>query len=243
MSGYDLLSWNLPKLSGRMLSITASVAANPLAQSLFLGRLLENGGIPKLRKLQFTEGPTFLPLVIPPEHATEMMELPQETPTEDRPPRDCVPFTLIRDFALAYRQGTLTPIEAAEQVIQAISKSERTSPPMHAFSASLTDDIRKQAKDSAERLKLGQPRSFIEGVPVAVKEELDVVPYPTTVGTKFLGSLPARQDSYVASRLREAGALLVGKTNMHEIGIATNGENIHHGRIANPYDLQRDPGG
>ncbi len=47
----------------------------------------------------------------------------------------------------------------------------------------------------------------------------------------------------MAARLRAAGALLVGKTNMHEIGIATNGENVHHGRIANPYDLNRDTGG
>jgi len=78
---------------------------------------------------------------------------------------------------------------------------------------------------------------------VAIKDELDLVPYPSTVGTSFLGDKPVTKDSYVAARLRAAGALLVGKTNMHEIGIATNGENVHHGRVANPYDLNRDTGG
>jgi Asp-tRNA(Asn)/Glu-tRNA(Gln) amidotransferase A subunit family amidase len=89
----------------------------------------------------------------------------------------------------------------------------------------------------------GKPRSILEGVHVAVKEEFDMLPYPTTVGARFMGAQTAAHDSYVAARLRAAGALLVGKTNMHEIGIAANGENIHYGRIANPYDLERDPGG
>ena len=62
-------------------------------------------------------------------------------------------------------------------------------------------------------------------VPVAVKDELDMTPYPTTVGTAFLGTQPAAADSTVAARLRSAGALLIGKTNMHEIGINVSGIN------------------
>jgi len=171
------------------------------------------------------------------------MQMPQEEPGNARTSREQMPYRLIRDYAMAYRQGSTTPLQVAEQVIQAIEKSTQTSPPMHAFSASDADDIRKQAQLSAERFKKGQPLSFLDGVPVAIKDEIDMVPYPTTVGTKFLGSKPAAWDSYVVARLRAAGALLVGKTNMHEIGISANGENVHYGRIANPYDLQRDSGG
>lgn len=243
MSDYDLHSLNLPILYGKMLSIFAAVAGNPLTQPLLMGSLLENGGILKLRKMQFTEDPTYFPLIIPPEHAAGPMDTPQYAPANNRTPRDCMPFNLVRDYALAYRQGSLTPLQAAEQAIQAIAESEHTSPPLHAFSASLPEDILKQAELSTEWLRIGRPRSFLEGVPVAVKDELDLVPHPTTVGTKFMGTQPVRQDSHVAARLRAAGVLLVGKTNMHEIGIAPNGENVHHGRIANPYDLQRDPGG
>ena len=240
---YDLKSLNLPKLYGKMLSIFAGAVSNPITRPLLIGSLLENGGIPKLRKIHFTEEPTYFPLVIPPEHANGHMDMPLEAPANRRTSREHMPYQLIRDYAIAYRDGSLTPLQVAEQVIQAIEKSDQTTPSMHAFSASYSADILKQAELSTERIRKGQPLSFLDGVPVAIKDEIDLVPYPTTVGTKFMGSNPASWDSYVAARLRAAGALLVGKTNMHEIGISANGENVHHGRIANPYDLQRDSGG
>jgi Asp-tRNA(Asn)/Glu-tRNA(Gln) amidotransferase A subunit family amidase len=83
----------------------------------------------------------------------------------------------------------------------------------------------------------------LDGVPVAVKDEVDMMPYPTTVGTKFLGRTPATADSTVVARLRAAGALLLGKTNMNEIGINPEGINAHHGAVRNPYHLDHDSGG
>ena len=240
---YDLKSLKLPKLFGRMLSVFAAVVAGKLTRPLLIAGLLENGGIPKLQKMKFTEEPSFLPLSIPEKHASIPMELPRHEPSNKRTASERLAFSTVRDYSLAYRQGKLTPLQVAEQVIEAIRKSDKTAPAMHIFSASYADDIRKQAEYSSELIKKGKPRSFLEGVPVAIKDEVDLMPYPTTVGTSFLGAQPVIKDAYVSARLRAAGALLVGKTNMHEIGIATNGENVHHGRIANPYDLQRDPGG
>lgn len=240
---YDLKSLNLPKLYGKMLSVFAGVVGSKLTRPLLIGSLLENGGIPKLQKLKFDEEPTLFPLVIPEKHATEHMHTPMDALSNKRISRDQLAYSTVRDYALAYREGKLTPNQVAGQVIEAIDKSGKTSPSMHAFSASYAEDIRKQAEISTELLKKGKPRSFLEGVPVAIKDEVDLVPYPTTVGTSFLGAKPVTKDSYVSARLRAAGALLVGKTNMHEIGIATNGENVHHGRIANPYNLNRDTGG
>lgn len=243
MNEYDLKSLNLPKLYGGMLKVFAGAAGSPVLQPLLLGSLLENGGIPRIRKIKFTEEPTYLPLVITGVHAAGQPELPGELPVGERPTRERMPFNTVRDYAAAYRSGSVTPVEVAEQVITAIAKSDQTIPAMHAFSASYAEDIRAQAAESTARIKAGNPRSIFEGVPVAIKDELDLVPYPSTVGTSFLGALPVTKDSHVAARLRAGGALLVGKTNMHEIGIATNGENVHHGRIANPYDLNRDTGG
>jgi len=239
---YDLTSLKLPKLYGKVLRIFAKVTGSSLTRPLLIGSLLENGGIPKLRKIRFDEEPTYFPLAIADTRAESPMEFPQDVGA-DPTPRDILPQTRVRDFTNGYRAGSLTPLQVAEKVIQAIEGNKNTNPPLNAFSASYSEDIRKQAVESSKRLQSGQPRSILEGVPVAVKDEIDLVPYPTTVGTKFLGARPAVKDSYVSSRLRAAGALLVGKTNMHEIGIATNGENVHHGRIANPYDLQRDTGG
>lgn len=240
---YDLKSLNLPKLYGKMLSIFAGVVGSSVTRPLLIGSLLENGGIPKLRKMKFDEEPSYFPLEIPEKHASGHMDTPMDEPSIKRTSQEQLAYSLVRDYALAYRQKKLTPSQAAEQVILAIEKSGKTSPAMHAFSASYADDIRKQAEISTDLIKKGKPRSFLEGVPVAIKDEVDLAPYPTTVGTRFLGAKPASKDAYVSARLRAAGALLVGKTNMHEIGIATNGENVHHGRIANPYDLQRDTGG
>jgi len=240
---YDLSSLKLPKLYGKALTLFAKVTGSKVTRPLLIGSLLENGGIPKLRKLKFKEEPTYFPLVFPDSRALGPMETPHTAPGPDATPRDKLPQSRIRDYALRYRDGSLTPLQVAEQVVQDINKSKTTNPPLNAFSASYPEDILRQATESTQRLKDGQPRSFLEGVPVAVKDEIDLAPYPTTVGTKFLGANPAKADAYVSARLRAAGALLVGKTNMHEIGIATNGENVHHGRIANPYDLQHDTGG
>ena len=242
MSVYDLKSLKLPVLYGKALKLFADAACSPLTRPLLLPTLLENGGIPRLRKLKFEEEPTFFPLVIPAEHAEFPHAAPQYQP-QSQTGRAPLPDRLIRDYAAAYRSGETTPLQVAEKVIAAIAASDQTSPPMHAFVASQAEDIRRQAAESTQRLQNGTARSILEGVPVAIKDEVDMLPYPTTVGTKFLGKQPAAADSHVAARLRAAGALLVGKTAMHEIGINPTGANVHHGRIANPHDLNYDVGG
>jgi Asp-tRNA(Asn)/Glu-tRNA(Gln) amidotransferase A subunit family amidase len=239
MMEYDLKSLQLPKLYGQMLSLFTGLVSSRVTRPLLMNSLLENGGIPKLRKMKFTEAPTNFPLVLPEKHASAPMDFPKRELAKSRTSQEKLPFQIIRDYAEAYHEGQQTPLQVAERVIEVIQRSAG----MHIFSASDAGDIRKQAEVSTALLKQGKPRSILEGVPIAVKDEVDMLPYPTTVGTSFLGKQPVVADSYVAARLRAAGALLVGKTNMHEIGIATNGENVHHGRIANPYDLQRDPGG
>lgn len=239
---YDLKSLNLPKLYGKMLSIFTGVVVNRFTRPLLIGSLLENGGIPMLRKIKFEEAPTNFPLVLPPTHAIGHAELPLEALNHDRVIRENLPFSLVQDYANAYRLGELTPTLAVEKVMESIDSS-RYVPLLNAISFMDKEDVRRQAAESTGRIKNGQARSVLEGVPVVVKDELDVVPYPTTVGTKFMGDKPATKDCYMVTRMRAAGAVIVGKTNMHEIGIATNGENVHFGRIANPYDLQRDTGG
>jgi Asp-tRNA(Asn)/Glu-tRNA(Gln) amidotransferase A subunit family amidase len=79
-------------------------------------------------------------------------------------------------------------------------------------------------------------------VPVAVKDEIDQAPYPTYVGTTFLAKNPA-QDCTPVARLRAAGALLIGKANMNELGLDPCGFNAHYGTTRNPYNPAHDPGG
>jgi len=70
-----------------------------------------------------------------------------------------------------------------------------------------------------------------------------MLPFPTTVGTRFLGEKPASKDAFIVARMRSAGALMIGKTNMHEIGIGVTGINPHHGPARNPYDPEFCTGG
>ena len=130
----------------------------------------------------------------------------------------------------------------ADRLIDGIRQKDTGDDCLGWFIAWSADDIR-QAEASAQRFREGRPLSVFDGVPVAVKDELDQVPFPTTGGTSFLGREPARHDSEVVARLRAAGALLIGKTNMHEVGINPIGLNPHHGATRNPWNPARLTGG
>jgi Asp-tRNA(Asn)/Glu-tRNA(Gln) amidotransferase A subunit family amidase len=238
MTPYELKSLNLPKLSGLALSIFVRLLASRFGQMLLLKSLEDSGGVTKLRSLHVDNPPTFYPLKI----SSDPSPIPEkavDSPVEN----GNIPFSTARDFTLGYQEGTFTPLEVAEQVIENISRSEAGEVPLRLFIAQDREDFFTQAKSATQRAQKGQRLSPLDGVPVAIKDEVDMLPYPTTVGTAFLGTQPAQEDSTVVARLRAAGALLVGKTNMHEIGIGPNSINPHHGTVRNPYDVQRDAGG
>ncbi len=238
MTSYELRSLNLPKLTGTSLQAFTAVVENRASRPLLLGGLLENGGIPKLRRMVLDVPPTLYPLVAP-EHSQQAGPSSLEPGT----PPDGFPYRTARDYAEAYRLGKLSPVEAAEHTLAAIEASDQGDTPLRAFIAVKREDVLEQAQATKERLSSGHPLSLLDGVPIAVKDEVDMRPYPTTVGTRFLGARPVLQDSTVVARLRAAGALLVGKTNMHEIGINPNGANAHYGAVRNPYDMRCDSGG
>lgn len=148
-----------------------------------------------------------------------------------------------QDYTEAYGSGSTTPSEVAERVIIAQGELESHPTPMALFIARDADDLRRQAAASTERWAQGAPRSPLDGVPVAVKDELHQLGYGTTLGTSFLGAQGETADATIVGRLRDAGALLIGKANMHEIGIGVTGINVHHGATRNPYDRDRSPGG
>ena len=242
MSAYDLKSLNLPKLYGTGLELFTGLVENPAGRALLIGSLLENGGIPKLRHMQIDEAPTLYPLGDNEGAPGAPLPAPVYADFADLPGAPA-PYPTIRQYARAYREGSATPVSIAEKVFAAVAASEALTTPLRLFIAMQPEDVLAQARASAERIQHGQALSILDGVPVAVKDEVDMLPYPTTLGTGFLGKQPVTADSTVAARLRAAGALLIGKTNMHEIGINPNGSNIHHGRVANPWNPGCDTGG
>jgi len=177
------------------------------------------------------------PLVQPGEKMTE------EVPFSPDPVPQNFPFLAIQSYAEVLRKGDLDAVDAAEKALVSIDADNQHSTLLRAFVAVNREDVLSQARASAERFRAGKPLSILDGVPVAVKDEVDMKPYLACVGTRIIGIAPAIEDSTVVALLRAAGALLIGKVTTHEIGINPNGFNAHRGAVRNPCDVQRDPGG
>lgn len=243
MAEYDLHSVKLPYLSGFPLRLMVSLMEGPL-RGLLLPSLLKNAGITSFRAMEAGGTPTFLPLAYSGRLASaEGQAAPGEWPGPPALAQAGFRFATVHDYARAYRAGETTPEEVARQVWRAVVASDETDPPLRAFIAVNEEELLAQARRATERFRRGQPLSLFDGVPVAVKDEVDMVPYPTTVGTSFLGTRPAAEDATVVARMRAAGALLIGKANMHEIGIGVTGLNPHHGTPRNPYQPGHYTGG
>jgi len=240
---YDLKSVKLPYLSGGLLRLFVSLVEGPLG-GLLIPSLFESAGITWLRKQVVDEAPTLQPLHFVGAHAEKDSAVPEkEWPKSSAVDSRGFHFATVFDYAKAYRDGKTSPEEVAKKVLDAIEASNSSTPPLRAVIFVERKDVMKQAREATQRIKAGKPLSIFDGVPVAVKDEIDMLPYPTTVGTSFLGKSPAKEDATVVARMRAAGALLIGKTNMHEIGINVTGLNPHHGTTRNPYNTNHFTGG
>ncbi|KAJ0809792.1 putative fatty acid amide hydrolase [Helianthus annuus] len=150
----------------------------------------------------------------------------------------------IMDYSRAYSSQQITPLVVAERLISAVVQSSEPGMDMSFFISYDARDILRQATESTLRYQRGEPLSVLDGVPIAVKDEIDCMPYPTTGGSKWLHKVrPCKEDACCVERLRSCGAILVGKTNMHELGAGTSGINPHYGTSRNPYNPKRISGG
>jgi Asp-tRNA(Asn)/Glu-tRNA(Gln) amidotransferase A subunit family amidase len=241
MSSYDLKSLQLPKLTGLPLRLFAAALDNPVTRAALLPGLLRQGGVDRLHTLRLGEDPTLYPYAPTARRATGPLPLAEVEASlgshVQRPP-----FATAHDYADAYAEGVTTPVEVAEKVLAAIVASDAAQPPLRAFVANDREDVMAQARASAERIRAGRRLSTLDGVPVAIKDEVNQSPYPSHAGTSFLGASPA-EDCTPVARLRAAGALLIGKANMNELGLNPCGFNGHYGTTRNPYNPAHDPGG
>jgi len=245
---YDLQPVKAPRLAGKALAVFATLAERPVIGSPLRGQMLTSVRIGKLRAANAgSVSPLLEPLPagddVPAASVLPPLELAARSSAVPAPATAGFTCATISDYAAAYRSGSHTPSEIAGKLLEAIAASERMTPPLRAFIAQDQADFMAQANASTARFQRGEPLSILDGVPVAVKDEVDMVPYPTTLGTKFMGKQPAREDATTVARLRAAGALLIGKTNMHELGLGITGLNPHHGAARNPYDPARATGG
>jgi amidase len=143
-------------------------------------------------------------------------------------------------IAAEIRAGNLNSREIVDACLERI---EQVNPKINAVVQLVTDRARKEA-DALDRLAAsGQFRGPLHGVPITIKDSLDSEGIVSTGGTMGRKDFIPRQDAPVVARLRDAGAVLLGKTNTPELTLSGETSNLIYGRTLNPYDLKRSPGG
>ncbi len=242
--GYDLLPLQAPRTAGVVLRLSVALLERNFPGNLLARKLLRDVGLEKFRAAPCDEAlPTIHPLFGSDGVANEshgegvpivpgFLEAPSGFPQETS-----------ADFRRAYEEGRTTPTAVASQIVQRVQELESAQPPLASVIDQEVDDLLAQAKTSTERYQEGRTLGPLDGVPIGIKDELDVAGYRTRVGTRFMGQEPSPTDASTVGRLRAAGALLIGKLNMHEIGIGVTGINPHYGAARNPHDPSRSTGG
>jgi aspartyl-tRNA(Asn)/glutamyl-tRNA(Gln) amidotransferase subunit A len=146
----------------------------------------------------------------------------------------------LAEAAEEIRTRRLSPLELTEAYLRRI---ERANPALNAYVTVTTERALADARRATEEIAAGRYRGPLHGIPIGLKDLYDTAGIRTTAGSKVHADHVPTQDSTVARRLAEAGAVLLGKQNTHEYawGVTTN--NPHYGPTRNPWDPTRIPGG
>ena len=141
--------------------------------------------------------------------------------------------------AAAMRRGQLSAVRYASVLLDRCADFKR----LNAFITLDPDAVLVRAAAADKARKDGRPLGALHGVPIVIKDNIDVAGLPTTAGTPALRNNQPRRDAAVVARLRAAGAFVLGKTNMHELAAGVTTNNAAFGTARNPYDQDRVPGG
>ena len=144
------------------------------------------------------------------------------------------------DLVAAYRRRALSPVEVTEAVLARIEASE---PALHALYLPDPAGARAAARLSEARWREGAPAGPIDGVPITIKENIATRGTPMPLGTAAGTLVPAEEDAPPAARVREAGAVILGKTTMPDYGMLSSSLSSVHPLTRNPWKLDRTPGG
>ena len=145
----------------------------------------------------------------------------------------------ISDFTSRYKKGEITPTQVAKRIINIVKETKDKNPLIIMLNE---EDLLKQAEASTKRYEQKAPKGVLDGVPIAVKDEIPVVGYPVARGTSFMRDR-VDEDCSSVTRLKNQGGMIVGKTNQHEMGLGTTGYNKCYGIPRNPYNTNHFTGG
>src|SRR5580658_3936081 len=152
-------------------------------------------------------------------------------------------FASIKEIARLYRKRKLSPVELTTLLLTRI---DQLDPKLNSFITVTSDLALAQAKKAETELlsrKAHRDRGPLHGIPISLKDNIYTEDIRTTAGSKILSKFIPQHDAIVVTQLKNAGAVILGKTNMHEFAYGVTSINPHFGAVYNPWDLSRIPGG
>jgi aspartyl-tRNA(Asn)/glutamyl-tRNA(Gln) amidotransferase subunit A len=146
----------------------------------------------------------------------------------------------LADVGRLLKSRALTAEEATRGCLARITERNRS---INAFITVLEDEALAQARDADREISEGAYRGPLHGIPISLKDIIDLRNTPTTAASRVRDGHLARRDATLVGRLRQAGAIFVGKTNLHEFALGTTNEDSAYGPVVHPFDDTRSPGG
>ena len=144
-----------------------------------------------------------------------------------------------REAVRAMRNGAFTALAYSDALLARCAEGAE----LNAFITLDPEAVRAQARAADARRVAGELLGSLHGLPVPVKDSINTADLPTTAGTAALRNFRPGSDAPVVARLREAGAIILGKTNLHELSLGWTSSNMAFGPVRNPWDRTRIPGG
>jgi len=142
----------------------------------------------------------------------------------------------------AFRSGALTAVKLVEMCLERIEACDRKGPRLNAV-ITVNQKARKEAARLDAKFRKTGPAGPLHGIPVLLKDNVNTKDMPTTGGSKSLEGYVPPKDAFITKRLRDAGAILLAKANLHEFAVWGETVSSMLGQTLNPYDLTRTPGG
>ena len=149
-------------------------------------------------------------------------------------------FLTVAEQGRLIREREVSPVEVTTSVLRQI---DRVDGKVNSYITVMGDAALSAANEAEREIAAGDYRGPLHGIPVAVKDLFYTRGVRTTAGSRILRDFVPEEDATVVSRLRDAGAIIVGKTGMHEFAYGCTNVNPHFGNVLNPWDLNRVPGG
>jgi len=146
----------------------------------------------------------------------------------------------LHEAADLMKRKEISPVELTQAHLQRIQHLDQH---LNSFITVTPEQALQQARQAESEIRQGQYKGALHGIPIGLKDLYETQGIRTTAGSTFFANYKPEADAAVVEKLKNAGAVILGKLNMHEIALGVTNENSHYGDCSNPWDLSRISGG